>query len=533
MPKGITGMEEKKRPVFKTISIIYFICLGLYLTGWLACLCTELEYRMWAWALGNCALFLGLPIWLFVCWLRWHLKKGKSQTVRNFVSIVSVLAFFLWGYLFVIFMVFTVEEEHSLFHGYLAVNRGGALSETRYFLCKSKALVFREDVYKWDTAFEIEYLEQKYHEVFLEMPFDEDEMLFYRKDGTGEPEQYYRETVAVPASNTRLPVRVVIAGGELEDDYIQLLTSYYITNGCMELGIDRPLSINPDGTAALSFFGEEDIKAAVQDLQKLIDYAMQDDIFRDYRSTIHLTLVSSLEQAGDAEWFDTFQIPFGKKGEWDSFGEEDYQDSAALEALLREKYEYAKEQREEMIAKRNAAEKEASEAEQSEEDNSGENGITKDTSGEENPGENETADDASGVDNPEDGSGEEAAEELGEYAKDARLIYEEILIPAGIGEGFSVDYGAKGQEYYPLGEDGSYAYTLVYGRDSENGECGLYVLYRSPYDEESGSYYSYMDTMTEIMDIYAVVKDTKEIIPSGRTAWSDTGNSAYREATGE
>ncbi len=486
-------MEEKKRPVFKTISIIYFICLGLYLTGWLACLYTELEYRMWAWALGNCSLFLGLPIWLFVCWLRWHLKKGKSQTVRNLVSIVSVLAFFLWGYLFVIFMVFTVEEEHSLFHGYLAVNRGGPLNETRYFLCKSKALVFRENVDKWDTAFEIEYLEQKYHEVFLEMPFDEDEMLFYRKDGTGKPDQYYRETAAVPASNTRLPIRVVIAGGELEDDYIQLLTSYYITKGCMELGIDRPLSVNPDGTASLSFLGEADIKAAVQDLQKLIDYAMQDDIFRDYRSTIHLTLVSSLEQAGGAEWFDTFQIPFGKKGEWDSFGEEDYQDSAALEALLREKYEYAKEQREEMIARRNAAEKEASEAEQSEENNSGENGIT----------------------------------------KDARLIYEEILIPAGIGGDFSVDYGAKGQEYYPLGEDGSYAYTLVYGRDSENGECGLYVLYRSPYDEESGSYYSYMDSMAQIMDIYAVVKDTKEIIPSGRKAWSDTGNSAYREATGE
>lgn len=96
-----------------------------------------------------------------------------------------------------------------------------------------------------------------------------------------------------------------------------------------------------------------------------------------------------------------------------------------------------------------------------------------------------------------------------------------------------MEYNARGEEYYSIGEDGTYFYTLVYDRDSENGACSLYVLYRSPYDEESGSYYYYTDEMTQIMDIYAVVKETGEILSSGRKEWGDPGNERYRKAVGE
>ncbi len=57
-------------------------------------------------------------------------------------------------------------------------------------------------------------------------------------------------------------------------------------------------------------------------------------------------------------------------------------------------------------------------------------------------------------------------------------------------------YNAKGFPYYYLGEDGTYAYTLI-----EN--------------------------------VYAYVIVTGEIIASGRQAWADVGTEENREATGE
>ena len=36
-----------------------------------------------------------------------------------------------------------------------------------------------------------------------------------------------------------------------------------------------------------------------------------------------------------------------------------------------------------------------------------------------------------------------------------------------------------------------------------------------------------------ILDMYAYVIDTGEVIDSGRQAWGDVGTSEYREATGE
>lgn len=40
-------MEQKKDSIFKKITKIYFICLGLYIPGWLPVMATDLGYRMW------------------------------------------------------------------------------------------------------------------------------------------------------------------------------------------------------------------------------------------------------------------------------------------------------------------------------------------------------------------------------------------------------------------------------------------------------------------------------------------------------
>lgn len=38
---------------------------------------------------------------------------------------------------------------------------------------------------------------------------------------------------------------------------------------------------------------------------------------------------------------------------------------------------------------------------------------------------------------------------------------------------------------------------------------------------------------TSILDMYAVVRDTGEVIASGKTDWGDIGSKAYQAATGE
>ena len=398
-------------------------------------------------------------------------------------AIVAVL-FLLWCYFCFLGMVFGMQEERRLFGGYVAVNRAPALSETQYEICRSKGLFFREKA-DWDSAFEIEYLERKYGQDFVEVPFDRETMYFYDDCEGGMP---HGSTVTVNASHRNLPVHVVLAGGELDDNYIDLLTGWYLMKGCEEIEIDRLYRIEGDGTLRLYFAEGEDVGKIALDMRKLMRYALQDEIFKEYAGTIQLS-----PEGGEA--YECIYISFGqvKNEAGMEYGYENNTD--LLEMYIELCYENILNNR-----------KERQRIEGGLEDR-----------------EEETAEE-------EDIDEEEHVESV--YEMQARLIYEEIRTQEDVGE-FNVEYNAKGAEYYSLGEDGSYSYTLVYDRDSRNGACSLYVLYRSPYDGASGTYYPYTDTMTQIMDIYAVEKETLEIIPSGRKTWSDPGNSEYREAVGE
>ena len=97
------------------------------------------------------------------------------------------------------------------------------------------------------------------------------------------------------------------------------------------------------------------------------------------------------------------------------------------------------------------------------------------------------------------------------------------------GTDFTEDMTAKGEIYIILEETDNSVKFLAYDRDSKNNKCGLYV-YQSCIKGEDGSW-SVQDA--KILDIYAYVYDTNEVISSGRKAWADTGNEAYRKATGE
>lgn len=478
-------MEQKRDPVFKKVSILYFAGTGLYILGFLFLGAADLEYRMWVNILGCCALFLGLPVWLFVLWFRWHLQKGGSPVFRHVITAAAVLLFLLWSYFFVLCLVFGLQEERKLFGGYVAVNRAPALTESDYDLCKSKGLLFREDA-NWDIAFEIEYLERKYGQEFAEVPFDRETMLFY--DGSGEGIRY-GETVPVSTAHRELPVNVVLAGGKLEDDYIDLLTRWYLLEGCKELEIDRPCEIEEDGSVRLYFAEGEDLDKVVLDVQKLMRYALQDEMYEEYVGTIRL-----FPEGGEV--YECIYLSFGNAKE----PEERFENNTVLlREYIRLCYERILDAREERLKVEEIREDKEPEPEKA-----------------------ETV--------PE----EEHVASV--YETEARLIWDRIKdsedFEAVEGE-FSLNYNAKGNEYYTLGEDGIYLYTLIYDRESKNGACRLYVLYRSPYDAESGTYYHYTDTMTQIVDIYAVAEETGEIISSGKKTWSDPGSTEYREITGE
>lgn len=93
---------------------------------------------------------------------------------------------------------------------------------------------------------------------------------------------------------------------------------------------------------------------------------------------------------------------------------------------------------------------------------------------------------------------------------------------------FIEDYNAKGNSRILLYEDDSVVRYLVYDRKSANKKCGLYV-YFSREKNADGSW----GTVETILDIYAYVYDTGDVVSSGKTHWADVATDAYSEVTGE
>lgn len=124
--------------------------------------------------------------------------------------------------------------------------------------------------------------------------------------------------------------------------------------------------------------------------------------------------------------------------------------------------------------------------------------------------------------------------------QEKRELYENIYdtqLAAEYPGGLEMSYSAKGELYAYAGDSYSTQFQgnavtarirLVYDRESENGACYEVVRYEDHYDADGNR----LDN-TSIQDIYAVVKSTGEVIPSGRTGWADVGNEEYRRATGE
>ncbi len=95
---------------------------------------------------------------------------------------------------------------------------------------------------------------------------------------------------------------------------------------------------------------------------------------------------------------------------------------------------------------------------------------------------------------------------------------------------FEVSYGAsESSTRCVLSENENTVEYLVYNGNSENEKCGLYVRYQS--DKNNDGTWSYTDGI--IVDIYAYVYESGDVVGSGKTQWGDAGCEAFQKATEE
>lgn len=95
---------------------------------------------------------------------------------------------------------------------------------------------------------------------------------------------------------------------------------------------------------------------------------------------------------------------------------------------------------------------------------------------------------------------------------------------------FEVYYGAsESSTRCVLSETENNVEYLVYSGKSENGKCGVYAHYRS--DKNADGTWTYVDG--EIVDIYAYVCESGNVVSSGKTQWEDVGSEDFQRVTGE
>lgn len=80
-----------------------------------------------------------------------------------------------------------------------------------------------------------------------------------------------------------------------------------------------------------------------------------------------------------------------------------------------------------------------------------------------------------------------------------------------------------------LSEDEDIVEYLTYSGRSQNEKCGIYVRYQNKKNADG----TWNNTEGTIMDIYAYVYESGDVVNSGKTAWEDAGSEAYQEVTGE
>lgn len=109
-----------------------------------------------------------------------------------------------------------------------------------------------------------------------------------------------------------------------------------------------------------------------------------------------------------------------------------------------------------------------------------------------------------------------------------KAIYE--LYSDSPADNFEVYFGAKeSSSRCILSEDENTVEYLSYNGRSQNEKCGIYVRYQN--EKNADGTWDNADGI--IIDIYAYVYESGDVVSSGKTQWEDAGSETYQEVTGE
>lgn len=474
-------MIKKKNETIKKVGIVVAMITVFYVAGYILTQFTELEYRMWAEVLGQIWVFLVVPAFvIIITFLKANEILSKKMQIHFVAKIVVIcvgaLVAIAGGLYLFLLIIFTTDEETKLTNQLLAVNKAGFLGANDLQLYEPVALVFRRPGSLTDER-KKEYLEEKYQQSF-----------------TIETNRKGNKVVSTKYPN--IAIQVVLQGMQLRDNYMVQVDSYLLKKGYHELGLKRGYYISEDDegnteTFYLELYGEEDISDFSKDVAALMKYAYQQDIIYE-------------KQRGELQFFygevQTERVgflPFGHQEYWGEPEEAYFQDSEKVKDVVSIKFA-------DMLERIRLHEIEKAMDEETKGENSNE-------------------------------QQEEAQAEVGEEPQTeweepleiyARKIYESYY--EEMGYSYEISYNAKGNFYINMGRIGSNGYTLVYDRESKNGQCYLFVAYEEHYDENNQK----IDN-TSILNFYAVEKETCKVAAADKTAWAEVGSKEYRDISGE
>lgn len=150
--------------------------------------------------------------------------------------------------------------------------------------------------------------------------------------------------------------------------------------------------------------------------------------------------------------------------------------------------------------------------------------------------ENDAADETSYADDDSADSGE-LSSSSSSYSTEDEDAWQKLVMDGFIAiynsefkdenDSFIEDYDAWGNTMIILHEDNEEIRYLLYDRESDNGKCGQYVYYRAEKNEDG----LWSQSDAAILNMYAYVYKSGDVIVSEKTDWGDEGTQEYINAT--
>lgn len=466
--------QEEQASLIKRIlkrSIVVLACFTVvYIMGGIIGSAVGIHYRTMFNIISQILIAFILPLFLIIYFF---VKRYKNPNAKRWKTIVVTIVFLcifgFWTIIAMFFVAMGAHEENRVLDNLIITDEG--FMDPYYACYEPKFFILKKSCNITEDMGRT-YLEEKYEGEFKVVSIYSSEIDFL----------YYN--VFVNEDYPDMPFLVFQNGMELDDYYARILTTKYAIQGFEELGIDRNYCLTDYGEEinkkiSITIDDKSDIKEASEDISNLLAYITNQTSFFDKQEG----KISVLFQDKDK----TASIPYGGEVSKNNGNEKMYFTAEYIEGELEREYSSLKFPQKMIVDSENNNEFE---------DN----------------------------------------DEINILEEEIKLIYTEELKEDG--KQAEIKYDAKDNLYLTFGSreageeedsfgEGRYEFSLVYDRESKNGTCDLFVLYETHYSEEGTN-----DSQI-ILDVYAIEKETKTIVASGKQSWDDVGTKEYREISGE